>query len=174
MTWDATDPSQITEYIKKKGGLQFFAVESALPQAVPWGQVALMGVVRQPLSLMVSHCGVGAGGKVNNCVQGWGNRLLNLYYIKTARLQDPNVDHLDKRKYLELGKERLDRFSLVFPLERLNDAGPLFEARFGWKHNDAREYRSGTHSKNSSATPATYQKKVGWWLGGWVAGWLGG
>lgn len=143
----------------KRLSLQFYAIESAIPQDLPWGQVAMMGVVRQPLSLMVSHCGIGQGGKINACVKGWGNRLLNLYYVKAARKQEPGLQNLADRKYLDMAKERLERFSLVLPLERLNDAGPLLEARFGWKHNDAREYRSGTHSKNASATPATYQKK---------------
>ena len=89
----------------------------------------MMGVVRQPLSLMVSHCGVGQKGKVNDCVKEWGNRLLNLYYIKAARSEsrEPELKSLVDEKYLQRAKERLERFSLVLPLERLNDAGPLLK-----------------------------------------------
>ena len=49
--------------------------ETRLPAALPWGQFALVGVIRKPLSLMFSQC-----GKQNvECWRRWSNRQLRLY-----------------------------------------------------------------------------------------------
>lgn len=147
----------MVEYARKLQ-LQFYAIESALPPNLPWGHFAMLGVVRKPLGLMISHCGAGLG-KRNKCVDSYGNRLMQLYFSKAAwQMGGGKTAPVDTEKNLKLLKERLDRFSLVLILERFGEAGPLLAARFGWKKTNTSKYRSGTH-RNSQAHPTHYQKK---------------
>ena len=82
-----------------------------------------------------------------------------LYYIRRAREKSPGTKEIVMdAQHLKLARDRLDRFSLVLLTERLGDAGPLLEARFGWTEHDAAAYRAGTHS-HTVATPTQYQAK---------------
>ena len=52
-------------------------------------------------------------------------------------------------------KHRLRRFSLIVPLERLGEAGPLLRAHFGWQHTNATAFRTGTRGKSLALTKMT-------------------
>ena len=79
--WEGTVVQQV-EYSRRMK-INFFAIESALPAQLAWGHFAMLGVVRNPLKLMVSHCKWG-GLKPNKCVEEWNNRHI-FVYINKAR-----------------------------------------------------------------------------------------
>jgi hypothetical protein len=145
--WEGTAAQQVAYSRRKR--INFFAVETALPAQLAWGQFAMLGIVRNPLKLMVSHCKWG-GVKPNMCVEHWENRHIFVYihrYLEsTARRNSKKFTEED----LDQAKRRLQRFSLVLVLERLHEAGPLLEAHFGWKETNTATYRSGSHGNGNN------------------------
>lgn len=73
--------------------------------------------------------------------------------------------HRPTRDDLEAAKRRLDRFSLVLPLERLAEAGPLLAAKFGygnvapvtlWNYTAASEPEAAVLAAVKAKTPTIY------------------
>ena len=139
--WEGTAAQQVA--YSRRERINFFAIESALPVQLAWGQFAMLGVVRNPVKLMISHCKWG-GVKPNKCVEQWENRHIFVYIHKYQESKGSGNSKKFTEKDLDQAKRRLQRFSLVLVLERMHEAGPLLEAHFGWKKNNTATYRSGT------------------------------
>lgn len=165
--WEAA-PSELVAYARTSHPrvLNFYAIECRLPATLPWGQFALLGVMRQPMRHMFSNC----FGLKPRCLRNYHNRQLALYVgcaisfgihgnesavppVPPTSLQC-NADKFDQlrpmtREHLEAGKRRIERFSLVIPTERLGDAQPLLSDKFGWRASSATRYRGGTRVRAS-------------------------
>ena len=110
--WEGTVVQQV-EYSRRMK-INFFAIESALPAQLAWGHFAMLGVVRNPLKLMVSHCKWG-GLKPNKCVEEWNNRHIFVYINKARH----TITHqaIKKRKENERRGRNESRGKREYPKE---------------------------------------------------------
>lgn len=123
---------------------RFMAIEMILPPELAWGHFAYLGIVRDPLRLLVSNTGWRGKDPPNHHVLRYDNRMVQIY---SSTVPGPTSNGGITGKHLSKAKERLCRFSLVLVTERLSEAGELLTSHFGWKLNNATQFRSGTHAK---------------------------
>jgi hypothetical protein len=148
--WEGTVAEQLR--YQKRENINFLAIEMALPAQLAWGHFAMFGMVRDPVKLMISHCKWG-GVRPNKCVEDWTERQIFVYVNRALGPERAGKPYTAQN--LDQAKHRLRRFSLIVPLERLGEAGPLLRAHFGWQHTNATAFRTGTRGKSLALTKMT-------------------